>query len=132
MSKTKTGAIIVIAKSSELNLYANTGDILDANLSKRLLESIFAKNSPLHDGAVIISDNKIKAARCVLPVTENAELPAHFGMRHRAAIGLTEQSDAIVVVVSEETGEIAFAKDGEISINISPEELEKKLDEDFS
>ncbi len=131
MSKDKTGAIIVLAKSSELKYYSNTGDIMDAEISQRLIESIFFKNSPMHDGAIIIVNNKIKAARCVLPVTENVELPAHLGMRHRAAVGITEQSDAIAITVSEETGEISIAKEGQIQVNISLDELEKSLKEDF-
>ncbi len=127
LSKTNTGALIILAKSTELRFYTNTGDILDADISKRLIESIFSKNSPLHDGAIIISHNKIKAARCVLPVSENQELPPTLGMRHRAAIGITEQTDAIAIVVSEQTGEIALAKDGQINLNISIEELERTL-----
>ena len=132
MSRNKTGAIIVIARSSELKFFANTGDTLDATLSKRLIENIFYKGSPLHDGAIIVAGNKIKAARCVLPISENQELPARLGMRHRAAIGITEQSDAIAVTVSEETGEIAIAKEGQITIDITPEELEKRLQEEFN
>jgi len=127
MAKDKTGAIIILAKSSELKYYSNTGDIMDAEISQRLIENIFFKNSPLHDGAIIIVNNKIKAARCVLPVTENVELPAHLGMRHRAAIGITEQSDALAIVVSEETGEISVAHEGQIQIGISIEELEENL-----
>ena len=131
MSKTKTGAIIVIARSSDLKFYANTGDAIDAVLSKRLIENIFYKGSPLHDGAIIISGNKIQAARCVLPITEQ-DLPARLGMRHRAAIGITEQTDAIAITVSEETGEIAIAKEGEISIDIPLDELEKRLEGEFN
>ncbi len=131
MSKNKTGAIIVLARSSELKFYSGTGDIMDAAVSKRLIESIFFKNNPLHDGAIIIANNRIKAARCVLPVTENTELPARLGMRHRAAIGITEHSDAVAVVVSEETGEISFASEGHIKTNLSVEELEKILAEQF-
>jgi diadenylate cyclase len=127
MSKNKTGAIMVLARSSDLKFYERTGDIMDAEVSKRLLESIFFKNSPMHDGAVIIENNKIKAARCVLPVTENTDLPAHYGMRHRAALGITEQSDAISIIVSEETGNISMAVDGKMHYNISPEELEELL-----
>lgn len=130
MAKSHTGAIIVIAKSSELRFYSNTGDIVDAVISKRLIESIFFKNSPLHDGAIIISGNKIKAARCVLPVTENTELPARLGMRHRAAIGITEHSDAVAIVVSEETGEISVAKEGQIRTNVG-DQLEQILEEEF-
>ena len=132
MAKDRTGAIIVLAKSSELKYFSSTGDSMDAEISQRLIESIFFKNSPMHDGAIIIVNNKIKAARCVLPVTENIELPAHFGMRHRAAVGISEQSDALAIVVSEETGEISFAQEGQIKVNISPEELERKLVENFS
>ena len=127
MAKNKTGAILVLARSSDLKFYESTGDLMDAEVSKRLLESIFFKNSPLHDGAVIIENNKIKAARCVLPVTDNTDLPAHYGMRHRAALGITEQSDAISLIVSEETGSISMAVDGKIHYNISPEELERLL-----
>lgn len=131
MSKDRTGAIIVLAKSSQLKYFSNTGDLMDADITQRLIESIFFKNSPLHDGAIIISNNKIKAARCVLPVTENVELPAHLGMRHRAGIGITEQSDALAVVVSEETGEISYSREGQIRINVSPDELEKILRDEF-
>lgn len=129
MAKNKTGAIMVISRSSDLSFYESSGDLMGADVSKRLLESIFFKNSPLHDGAVIIKDNKIKAARCVLPVTENTELPAHYGMRHRAALGITEQSDAISIIVSEETGSISMAIDGKIHYNITPEGLEQLLSE---
>ncbi len=129
MSKTKTGAIMVIERKTDLNFYAETGDVLNADLSKRAIESIFFKNSPLHDGAIIISGNKIKAARCVLPVTDNTELPAQYGMRHRAALGITEQSDAVAIIVSEETGSIAVAADGKIQTNIDPEDLEQHLNE---
>jgi diadenylate cyclase len=132
MSKSKTGAILVLAKSSELKFYSNTGDIMDAAISKRLIETIFHKGSPLHDGAIIIVHNRIRAARCVLPVTENIELPAHLGMRHRAAIGITEHSDALAITVSEETGEISLAQDGNIRLNISLEEMETILNEELS
>jgi diadenylate cyclase len=127
MAKNRTGALIVVARNSDLKFYATTGDIMDAEVSKRLIESIFFKNSPMHDGAIIITGNKIKAARCVLPVTDNAELPAHYGMRHRAALGISEQSDALAIVVSEETGGIAVARDGELRANLTAEELEKIL-----
>ena len=131
MSKTKTGAIIVLAKSSELKYYTNTGDMMNAEISHALIESIFFKNSPLHDGSIIIVNNVIKAARCVLPVTENIELPGHLGMRHRAAIGITEQSDALALVVSEETGEISIAKEGHIRVHVNLEELERTLRDEF-
>ncbi len=127
MAKTKTGAIIVLARKSDLKLFEATGDMMDAEISKRLLESVFFKNSPLHDGAVIVQGNKIKAARCILPVTESQEIPAHYGMRHRAALGITEQTDALAVVVSEENGAIAMATGGILHPNLSADELEKKL-----
>jgi uncharacterized protein (TIGR00159 family) len=131
MAKAKTGAIIVLARNTDLKFFASTGDLMDAEVSKRLIESIFFKNSPMHDGAIIIANNKIKAARCVLPVTDNPDLPAQYGMRHRAAIGITEQSDAIAIVVSEETGGISVARDGELRANIPAEELEKFLQKEL-
>lgn len=127
MSKTKTGALIVLGRTTDMKFYQSTGDLMDADVSKRLIESIFFKNSPLHDGAVIIENNKIKAARCVLPVTDNTELPAHYGMRHRAALGITEQSDALAIIVSEETGQMSLAVDGKIFNNLTQEELERML-----
>jgi uncharacterized protein (TIGR00159 family) len=129
MSKTKTGAIIVIERKTDLDFYAETGDMLNADLSKRAIESIFFKNSPLHDGAMIIEGNKKKAARCVLPVTDNTDLPAQYGMRHRAALGITEQSDAIAIVVSEETGAISIAVEGKLYACHDIEELEQRLHE---
>jgi diadenylate cyclase len=121
------GAIIVFAKSSELKFYAESGDILDAQISKRLLISIFQKNSPLHDGAVIIENNRIKAARCILPVSENDEIPANYGLRHRAAIGMTEVTDSIILIVSEETGQTSIAINGVLFHNLSRTELKQKL-----
>jgi diadenylate cyclase len=128
MSASRTGAILVFARSSDLKFYTNTGDPIEAQVSVRMLESIFFKNSPLHDGAVIISGNIIRAARCVLPVTENNDFPAHLGMRHRASVGITENSDAVAVAVSEQTGEIAFARDGQMEGNISHERLKELLE----
>lgn len=121
------GALVVFAKSSELKFYAESGDILDAQISKRLLISIFQKNSPLHDGAVIIEGNRIKAARCILPVSENDEIPANFGLRHRAAIGMTEVTDSIILIVSEETGQTSIAINGILHSNLSRTELKQKL-----
>jgi len=129
MSETKTGALIVIARKSELQFYADTGDAIDAETSSRLIENIFFKNSPLHDGALIIINDKIRAARCILPVTENMNLPAHFGMRHRAALGISEHTDALIVVVSEETGKISFGVEGDIKYGISSMELRQLLEE---
>ena len=132
MAKTRTGAILVLARNTELTLFTSTGDTLDAEISRRLIENIFFKGSPLHDGAIVIVQNRIKAAHCVLPISENPDLPARLGMRHRAALGMTEQSDSVVITVSEETGEIALAKEGEIFVNLSAEDLEKRLNEDFN
>ncbi|MBN8697549.1 MAG: diadenylate cyclase CdaA [Bacteroidetes bacterium] len=132
MSETKTGAIIIITKNNDLKFYANTGDTIDAKVSVRMIESIFYKNSPLHDGAIIISNNTIVAARCVLPVTENADFPAHLGMRHRAAVGITENTDAIAIVVSEQTGEISFSKEGELKHTLTQERLKELLEKEFN
>ncbi len=131
MGEHKTGAIIVIARKSKLGFIAQSGDRIDAELSKRLIESIFNKTSPLHDGALIIDGSKIVAARCVLPVTENPDLPAHFGLRHRAAIGMTEQSDALAIIVSEETGKVSYSKEGEMLVNVDVFELKEILEKDL-
>lgn len=114
MSESYTGVLIVLAKSSSLDYIIESGDRLDARISRRLIENIFFKNAPMHDGAMVISASRIVAARCTLPISENPHLPAHYGMRHRAAVGISEQSDADVIVVSEETGEISFVSDGVI------------------
>lgn len=129
MAKSKTGAIIVIPRKSSLETVIHTGDFINAKLSKELVLSIFFKNNPLHDGAMIITGGIIKAVRCILPVSEKTDLPSQYGMRHRAALGLTEESDAIVIIVSEQTGEISYSIDGEIIFNISPEELFTKLEQ---
>lgn len=131
MKQTRTGALIVFVKYYDEQFYQNSCELMDAKISKRLLESIFQKNSPLHDGAVVIAENKIKSASCILPVTEKADLPAQFGLRHRAGIGVTEANDASAIIVSEETGEISYAKQGRIKMNISFAELEKLLNKDF-
>ncbi len=123
MGSTKTGALIVIARKTDLKFYVNTGDIIDSGLSSRMLENIFYKNSPLHDGAVILKDNRILAARCVLPVTEKENFPAHYGMRHRAAVGITENTDALAISVSEQTGEVSLTFNGEINANLTKEKL---------
>lgn len=115
MSEEKTGALIVIAHKSPLEDIISTGDIIDAKLHRRLLMNLFFKNSPLHDGAVIISGGRIAAARCTLPITEKKNIPARYGMRHKAAIGITEETDADVIVVSEETGNISFVKGGVVT-----------------
>ena len=130
MSKSKTGALIVIAGKSELNDQINTGEELNARISSSLIHAIFFKNSPLHDGAIIIKENKIIAASCVLPLTQK-EFDKMLGLRHRAAIGITELTDAIAIVVSEEKGTIAFAKEGEIKRRISKEMLFSFLEENI-
>lgn len=127
LQKTRTGALIIIAKYFEEQHFQNSGELLDAAISKRLLESIFQKYSPLHDGAVIISDNKIKSASCILPLTENDRLPAHFGLRHRAGIGISEVSDVLAIILSEETGELSFARQGRVKSKVSFAELERQL-----
>lgn len=132
MSESRTGAIIILTKDNDLKFYANTGDTIDAKVSVRMIESIFYKNSPLHDGAIIISNNVIVAARCVLPVTEHTDFPAHLGMRHRAAVGITENTDAIAIVVSEQTGEISYSFEGELRHAITVERLRELLEKEFS
>lgn len=127
MSAFKTGALIAISIKSDLLSFIKTGDIMNADTSSRLLESIFFKNSPLHDGAVIIKEDRIAAARCVLPVSESISLSPQYGMRHRAALGITEKTDALVVIVSEETGAISFAKGDHIETNIGPNRLRQVL-----
>lgn len=124
---TNTGALIVFSRDSELKFYAESGDNIDAFLSKRLLLSIFNKYSPLHDGAVIIHKGKIKAARCVLPVSESDSLPAQFGLRHRAAMGMSEVTDTAILIVSEETGQLSLTRNGRLFANLSPQELRKHV-----
>ncbi|MEI7595460.1 MAG: diadenylate cyclase CdaA [Bacteroidota bacterium] len=131
MSKTKTGALIVLTQKSVLTSVLETGDSIDGEITKRLIENIFFKNTPMHDGAMIISDNRIKAARCVLPITKNPDFPAHMGLRHRASVGITEQSDAVAIVVSEETGSISFSKEGKIFYNINIAKLKKLIENEF-
>ena len=127
LSGTNTGALIAFTRNTDLKTYIESGDKLDAAISRRLLLSIFQKYSPLHDGAVIIRENKIAAARCILPVSDDASIPAHMGLRHRSAIGLTEITDAVVLTISEETSQISLAYDGKIETNLSPAEIKQKL-----
>jgi uncharacterized protein (TIGR00159 family) len=117
------GALIVFSRNSPLKFYAESGDLIDAHISKRLLLAIFNKISPLHDGAVILYRNKIVAARCILPITEQESIPAHYGLRHRAALGMSEISDSLVLVVSEETGQMSLARNGKMMDNLSAQEL---------
>jgi len=128
----KTGALIVIKKKSNLDMYSETGDVLNAETSSRLFVSIFNKNSPLHDGAVIVENDKVKAARVILPVTDKMDLPPEYGLRHRAGLGVSEVTDSLVIIVSEETGQISIAENGILQKNIPSRILRQKLEEDFA
>ena len=130
MASTKTGALIVITRQNELAQFVRTGQEINSNLSSSLIENIFFKNSPLHDGAMIITANHIKAAGCILPVSKK-QVNRHVGLRHRAAIGISEVSDSIAVVVSEETGNIAYAMHGEITYLVSVQDLQEMLVEEL-
>lgn len=127
MSKSKTGALIVIQRKMPLGDFEKTGDIIDADINVRLIENIFFKNSPLHDGAMIIGDHRIKAVGCILPVSHDMNIPKALGLRHRAALGMSQQTDAVCVIVSEETGGISVAKDGQLTVRIGTAELEHIL-----
>jgi uncharacterized protein (TIGR00159 family) len=132
MAKTKTGAIMVVTQIDNLAVFSESGVAMNAEISEPMIESIFYKNSPLHDGAVIIRDNKIISARCVLPVSNSEDFPVHLGMRHRAALGITEESDAVAIIVSEETGGISYVKDGELFNKRTAEQLEQFLNRVFT
>lgn len=127
LKATKTGAILVFSRDTELKFYAETGDALDAAVNKRLLLSIFNKNSPLHDGAVIIHKGRIRAARCVLPVSENDHLPPNFGLRHRASVGMSESTDTLVMAISEETGRLILARNGKHLRGLKLKEVEERI-----
>lgn len=131
MSRSRTGALLVFSRYFDEEYYQSSGEYIDAPVSKRLIESIFFKNSPLHDGAAVIVDFRVMTASSVLPLSDSEDLPPQFGLRHRAAIGVTEVSEAVAVIVSEETGEISFAKDGNVNMNLTPEELEEILKEEL-
>ncbi len=131
MSEVKQGALLVITRKNELKQYANTGEILKARLSTPLIENIFYGQGPLHDGATIISGNTIVAAACILPVSGNSEIPKRLGLRHRAAVGITEVSDAIAIVVSEENGKISYSVEGKLVSKASVAELKSFLEEEF-
>ncbi|MDE6871822.1 MAG: diadenylate cyclase CdaA [Bacteroidales bacterium] len=132
MSESKTGALIVIPHSTPLDDIIDTGDRIDAAIHRRLLMNLFFKNSPLHDGAVVLSSDRIVAARCTLPITEKTNIPPSYGMRHKAAIGISEESDADVIVVSEETGGISFVKAGNVTRIGNINELKLMLSNSFS
>ncbi len=131
MSDSREGALIVISKTNELKQFIETGEVINATISSPLIENLFFKNTPLHDGAMIISNNKIVAAACILPVSNNSELPKRLGLRHRAAVGITEVSDAIAVTVSEQTGMISYSKSGEITMRVKPASLKDYLEAEF-
>lgn len=127
MSKSRTGALIVIEQSISLDNYAASGDMIDADINTRLIENIFFKNSPLHDGAVIIAKDRIEAAGCILPVSHDSDVPRTLGLRHRSALGIAQATDAVAVVVSEETGNISIAHRGKLTTRLNTTELEHRL-----
>ena len=127
MGRGKVGALIVFERAMPLDEVVSTGDRIDANINQRLIENIFFKNSPLHDGAMIISEHRIKAAGCILPVSHDLDIPKELGLRHRSAMGISQESDALAIVVSEETGTISVAFHGEFRLRLSAEELESIL-----
>lgn len=131
MAGSNTGALLVFAGNNELRVVVESGDLIDAKISKRLLLAIFNKYSPLHDGAVVIKNNRVMAARCVLPVSDSADLGAEYGMRHRSALGLAEQTDAVVLIVSEETGQMSLALDGGLRSNLNASEIKSILNNKF-
>ena len=132
MSRGKVGALIVIERTMPLDDIVRTGDMIDATINQRLIENIFFKNSPLHDGAMVISKQRIKAAGCILPVSHDLDIPKELGLRHRAAMGISQESDALAVVVSEETGGISVAMRGEFRLRLSAEELEGILTKELA
>lgn len=127
MSKSKTGALIVIEQNVPLEVYEKSGDIIDAEINSRLIENIFFKNSPLHDGAMIIAHDRIKSAGCILPVSHDTNVPRSLGLRHRSALGISQATDAIAIVVSEETGGISVAHRGSLKTRLTSTELEQYL-----
>ena len=132
MAETKTGALIVMTHKSPMEAIIETGDRIDAMVNRRLIENLFFKNSPLHDGALIMTTERLVAARCTLPISDSQSIPAQYGMRHRAAVGITEQTDAAAIVVSEETGMISFVKNGEIRNISSITELRLAIEDSYS
>ena len=130
LAKTNTGALIAIQGDIHMGLYEQTGEIINADVSSRLIENVFFKNSPLHDGAMIIVGKKIKAAGCILPISQNPNIPTHLGLRHRAGLGISQETDAKVIIISEERGRISFASEGRLKLNITPEDLQSLLMEE--
>lgn len=131
MGMTKTGALLVIGRNNSLEFVKHTGDKMNAEINKPLLKSIFYKNSPLHDGAIIIEDNVITATRVILPVEGNLDIPGRFGLRHRAALSITMKSDAVALVVSEETGQVSYIKNGEFMLFDDIDKLIEIIKEDL-
>ena len=132
MSKGRVGALIVVQRRSSLDDIVATGEVVDAAINQRLIENIFFKNSPLHDGAMIIAQHRIRAAGCILPVSHNLDIPKDLGLRHRAALGMSQESDALCIIVSEETGGISIARNGQFRLNLSAEELEAVLTKEMA
>jgi uncharacterized protein (TIGR00159 family) len=132
MAGLKQGGLLILTRKNELKQYINTGEVIEARMSAPLLENIFYGQGPLHDGAVIISENTIMAAACILPVSGNTDIPKRLGLRHRAAVGITEVSDAIAIIVSEETGKISYAIEGKLLTKISVAELKSFLESEFN
>ena len=132
MSKKKVGALIVIQRTTPLDDIVATGESLDASINQRLIENLFFKNSPLHDGAMIIAGDRIKAAGCILPVSHDLNIPKELGLRHRAALGITHESDSIAIVVSEETGGISVAIHSQFQLRLSAEKLESILTQEMA
>jgi len=127
MARKKTGALIVVKQDMDLSVYEHSGEMFDADVNARLIENIFFKNSPLHDGALIIADNRIKAAGCVLPVSRRAEIPREYGLRHRSGLGMSLETDALVIIISEERGKISVAHKGKLALHVTAEELQQIL-----
>ncbi|MDE7377110.1 MAG: diadenylate cyclase CdaA [Muribaculaceae bacterium] len=127
MSKSKTGALIVVQQRDSLEEYAKSGDIIDARVNTRLIENIFFKNSPLHDGAMIIANGRIESAGCILPVSHDSDIPRSLGLRHRSALGVAQATDALAIIVSEETGGISLAQAGKLRVKVATSDLEHAL-----
>ena len=132
MSKSRTGALIVIKRNNSLDFIKNSGDEMNIAINRPIIESIFYKNSPLHDGAMLIEGNTITATRVILPVSNDRRIPQRFGLRHRAAVGITEKTDAVCLVVSEENGQISYLKEGDFVLFEDTDDLQKQLEDDLS
>ena len=129
MAQQKVGALIIIERKVMLNDIISTGEPINSDINQRLIEAVFFKNAPLHDGAMVIRENRIVAARCILPVSHSEDIPRRLGLRHRSAMGIAEATDALAIVVSEETGNISVAMDGKYHLNLDAHKLEQLLSE---